>query len=151
MIVDIITNKNEMPEYTSIPEISAFLFKEMKPYHDTLPDIIRGVEDALNGKPAAGGFILCASNNGLLIGALVMLRTGMKGYIPENLLLFLGVKENERSHGIGRALIDKALSLCSGSIKLHVEHDNPARRLYEKTGFSSKYLDMRISLPERRP
>ncbi|MBN2036266.1 MAG: GNAT family N-acetyltransferase [Chitinispirillaceae bacterium] len=104
---------------------------------------------ALTGKPAKGGCIICAERGNKLVGVLVMLRTGMKGYVPENLLLFLGVKKSERSKGIGNLLIDKALSRCSGSVKLHVEKNNPARRIYERKGFSAKYLDMRIILPER--
>ena len=73
----------------------------------------------------------------------------MKGYIPENLLLFIGVEKKERCRGVGRGLIERALSGCSGSVKLHVERDNPARRLYGRIGFSAKYLDMRITLSER--
>ena len=150
MRIDIATEKSEIPSYTAIPEIGAFLYHEMKPYADTQSDIMRGIEDALTGRPGGGGFILCANKNSKLIGALVMLRTGMKGYIPENLLLFIGVEKKERGRGVGESLIREAMSHCSGSIKLHVEMDNPARRLYDKIGFTTKYLDMRITLPERR-
>lgn len=40
-------------------------------------------------------------------------------------------------------LMEKTLNLSEGSVALHVEPDNPARKLYEKLGFNSKYIKMR--------
>ncbi len=39
--------------------------------------------------------------------------------------------------------IEKAIETADGNIALHVEPDNPARYLYEKLGFTNKYLEMR--------
>ena len=41
-------------------------------------------------------------------------------------------------------LYQKTIELAEGNIALHVEPDNPARYLYEKVGFISKYLEMRL-------
>jgi len=65
-----------------------------------------------------------------------MLSTGMKGYVPENFLLFVAVERRHRRKKIGAELITRALALCKGGVKLHVEHDNPAKRLYERLGFT---------------
>ena len=40
--------------------------------------------------------------------------------------------------------MSKTLEIAKGDVALHVEPDNPARFLYEKIGFSSKYLEMRF-------
>jgi ribosomal protein S18 acetylase RimI-like enzyme len=40
-------------------------------------------------------------------------------------------------------LLKKALDKVKGNVALHVEPDNPARFLYEKIGFTSKYVEMR--------
>ena len=41
--------------------------------------------------------------------------------------------------------MQKATELTKGDIALHVEPDNPAKKLYEKLGFTNKYLEMRLS------
>jgi len=41
-------------------------------------------------------------------------------------------------------MLDLAIELCDGDVKLHVEYDNPAKRLYERIGFKNKYADMRF-------
>jgi ribosomal protein S18 acetylase RimI-like enzyme len=68
----------------------------------------------------------------------------MEGYIPENILVYIAVDGSQRGKGIGKTLMQKAISLAQGDIALHVEPDNPARHLYEKLGFTNKYLEMRL-------
>jgi len=36
-----------------------------------------------------------------------------------------------------------ALETAKGNVALHVEPNNPAKILYEKLGFTNKYLEMR--------
>ncbi len=48
-----------------------------------------------------------------------------------------------RGMGIGKKLMTQALTMTQGGVALHVEPDNPARKLYEKLGFTHKYLEMR--------
>jgi len=42
-------------------------------------------------------------------------------------------------------MIKKVAESVRGDIALHVEPDNPARHLYEKLGYSNKYLEMRYT------
>jgi GNAT superfamily N-acetyltransferase len=72
-----------------------------------------------------------------------MNRTGMQGYIPENILVYVAVDADRRGEGIGKAIVERALEEADGDVKLHVEYDNPAKRLYERLGFASKYAEMR--------
>ena len=122
-----------------------FLYTNMKPYNDTSGDIRRGIEDALDPEGPLKGFVMLALEDDRLLGALVMLSTGMKGYVPENILLFVGVDPALRGRGIGSRLIEKSVHEVSGDVKLHVEYDNPAVRLYERMGFRNKYAEMRLT------
>jgi len=64
-------------------------------------------------------------------------------YIPENILVYIATHKNNRGIGIGKKMMHDAIEQTQGDIALHVEPDNPARKLYEKFGFSSKYIEMR--------
>jgi DNA-binding MarR family transcriptional regulator/GNAT superfamily N-acetyltransferase len=131
------------PRGMDVKTLTDFLHESLKPYEDTPEDIERGIRDALSAVGREGGFLLISELEGRIIGALVMQKTGMKGYVPENILLFVAVSPDQRGKGLGRVLIKRALDRVEGSVKLHVEYDNPARRLYERIGFTSKYAEMR--------
>ena len=92
----------------------------------------------------AGGFILTAMEEDEIVGAVVMNKTGMVEYIPENILVYIAVNKEMRGKGIGTQLMKEAIKMAKGDIALHVEPDNPARLLYERMDFTSKYLEMRF-------
>lgn len=138
-----------LPDWTDREALTRFLHEHLAPYEDTLIDIQRGLVDALENRPSPGGFVLLARREARVVGALVMLRTGMTGYVAENLLLFVAVDRSLRGQGIGACLLRAAVERCQGDVKLHVEYDNPAKRLYERLGFASKYAEMRLLRGER--
>jgi ribosomal-protein-alanine N-acetyltransferase len=78
-----------------------------------------------------------------IVGAVVINETGMGGYIPENILVYIAIHNGYRGQGLGKKMMKLALESCKGDVALHVEPDNPARFLYEKLGFENKYLEMR--------
>ncbi|MEZ5050412.1 MAG: GNAT family N-acetyltransferase [Saprospiraceae bacterium] len=79
-----------------------------------------------------------------IVGATVVNKTGMDGYIPENILVYIAIHKDFRGKGIGKKLMSKAIEMSNGDIALHVEPNNPAKILYEKLGFKNKYLEMRL-------
>ena len=124
--------------------IVGFLFRHLDEFGDSRQDIGRAIDYAMSSYPLAGGFILTAEENEHIRGAVVMNKTGMKGYIPENILVYIAVHRDDRGKGLGKGLMKEALRYAKGDIALHVEPDNPARFLYEKVGFDNKYLEMRL-------
>jgi GNAT superfamily N-acetyltransferase len=125
--------------------LTRFLHLHLDQYGDKLEDISKAVEYANDPHGHKGGFILEARKGDTIVGAVVVNKTGMSGYIPENVLVYIAVNQNERGQGIGMELMKKALENARGDIALHVEPDNPARKLYEKLGFTNKYLEMRYT------
>ncbi|WP_430973442.1 GNAT family N-acetyltransferase [Sunxiuqinia rutila] len=121
-----------------------FLYHHLENFGDPKNDIEKAMDYALKVYPSFGGFVLGAYDAGQLVGAVVINQTGMKDYIPENILVYIATHNEHRGQGLGRQLMEAAIQQAEGNIALHVEPDNPARRLYEKLGFSSKYLEMRL-------
>lgn len=120
-----------------------FLHTHLDQFGDPKHAIRKCIDFAFGLNGGLGGFALAAENEGELVGALVMNRTGMSGYIPENILVYVAVDASKRGMGIGRKVVERALEEADGDVKLHVEYENPAKRLYERIGFASKYAEMR--------
>jgi ribosomal protein S18 acetylase RimI-like enzyme len=129
--------------------IIKFLYEHLEEYGDSKKSIGNAIEYAMSSYPLSGGFLITAEDNGQMVGAVVMNKTGMKGYIPENILVYIAVHKEYRGKGIGKELMEKALHYTKGDIALHVEPDNPARHLYEKYDFTNKYLEMRYTRPKK--
>lgn len=127
-----------------IKETVRFLHQHLDEFRDGTEDIKKCIDYALALDQGKGGFILHAHYEGKLAGVLIMNNTGMSGFIPENILVYIAVDAQYRGQGFGAEIIKEAIKHTKGNVKLHVEYDNPAKRLYEKLGFTSKYAEMRF-------
>ncbi len=138
-----IQQETAFPQWLTRSGLARFLHESMKPYEDDLSDIERALAHVFERDANQGGFVVLATDEEEVLGAAVIHYTPWGGYVPENLLLFIAVRPEYRGQGLGRTLIEEALANCDGDMKLHVEHNNPAKRLYERVGFTSKYAEMR--------
>jgi ribosomal protein S18 acetylase RimI-like enzyme len=143
--IHVLRRFDDFPSWLSPKQLADFLHESLKPFEDSLPDVRQGITDALSPEAGEPGFILISERDERPVGALVMLRTGMTGYVPENLLLWVAVDPSARGQGVGSRLIRKSFELADGDVKLHVEYDNPAKRLYERLGMNNKYAEMRYT------
>ncbi len=125
-------------------EIADFLFTHLDQYGDKKEDILKCLDYALSSFGHQGGFVVLCREKSNIKGAVVVNQTGMSGYIPENILVYIAVHSDQRGKGVGKSLMQKAINMAKGDIALHVEPDNPAKFLYEKLGFTNKYLEMRF-------
>jgi len=112
-------------------------------YRDSKEEISKAVDYAFSDVEGKGGFLLVAIENGVVLGEVVINDSGMSGYIPEHILVYIAVDKKHRGKGIGKKLIQKAIEICDGDISLHVEYNNPAFEIYKHIGFTSKYAEMR--------
>jgi len=128
-------------KYTN-KKIVSFLNDHLDRFGDKPEDIMKAINYSLDKN--RGGFVLLGIENDVITGAVVVNKTGMDGYIPSNILVYIAVHRNSRGKGAGRKLMEEAIRNTSGGIALHVEPDNPAKHLYEHLGFTNKYLEMRL-------
>lgn len=126
-------------------ELIQFLFTHLEQYGDKKEDIEKCYKYAMQHNNADGGFVIEALYEGQLVGVSIINKTGMNGFIPENILVYIATHKDYRGKGIGSKLLQTIIETCEGNIALHVEHDNPALQLYKKFGFTNKYLEMRLN------
>ena len=124
-------------------DVADFLYKHLDEFGDEREDIMKAIDYSLKISDSFGGFIITGKVEGELKGAVVVNETGMEGYIPENILVYIAVHRDQRGKGLGKELMKKSIETAKGDIALHVEPNNPAKFLYEKVGFTNKYLEMR--------
>lgn len=125
-------------------QIVDFLHEHLQEYGDPKADILKCIEYAIKEFTSFGGFVLVSYEKGTITGAVVVNKTGMGGYIPKNILVYIATHKDYRGQGIGKKLMEETLNFAKGDIALHVEHNNPAKHLYEKVGFTNPYLEMRL-------
>lgn len=140
-----IHNDNEFPKDLNREKFVDFLFEYLDRFGDPKPAINKCIDYAFSKEEGKGGFCLAAYEGEELMGALVMNKTGMSEYIPENILVYVCVHSDARGKGIGGKICKKSFEVADGDVKLHVEYDNPAKRLYERLGMTNKYAEMRYT------
>ena len=135
----------QKPTNSERSELVDFLFTELGKYGDPKEDISNCLKFALaESEKSIGGFALVYRNeNAEIVGATIINETGMGKYIPDNILVYIAVHKSTRGQGVGKKIMKKVIEIAEGDIALHVEPDNPAKFLYEKLGFTNKYLEMR--------
>jgi len=138
-----ITNESELEKEMPSEEFIDFLYTHLDKFGDTKSAISKCIDFAFGKNCGLGGFLLAAYWDGELCGELIMNKTGMSEFIPENILVYIAVDSKFRNKGIGNQIVERAIKEADGDVKLHVEYENPAKRLYERIGFSTKYAEMR--------
>jgi len=139
----IIENENTDTHFTR-DDIATFLHTHLDEYGDSKSAILKCIGYAYGDNPGNGGFILVAHDEDEILGVVIINNTNMEEYIPEHILVYIAVHEKTRGQGVGKELMRRVINHTKGDIALHVEPDNPARFLYQKVGFTSKYKEMRL-------
>ncbi len=118
MIFKIIRDEGEFGPLLSRSHLVDFLYVNLGRFGDTKEEIARSIDYAFSTEPGKGGFILLGlddddgDNDGCgLVTALVMNKTGMSGYIPENVLVYVATKADARGKGYGTKTIQKGFDI----------------------------------------
>lgn len=141
---EIIHSDIENPTSFSRQDIADFLYDHLDEYGDKKEHILSCIGYAYGDKEGQDGFILVAYEGEQIVGSVIINHTNMAGFIPEHILVYIAVHSDYRGQGLGKELMERIIDATEGDIALHVEPDNPAKFLYEKYGFTNKYLEMRL-------
>ncbi len=147
MINVTIYNYEKRPLKDEKEAIVSFLSEHMDQYGDKPEDISKAFDYAMREGAAPGGLVITShrGDDNTITAAAIVNKTGMSGYIPENILVYIATRKDQRGKGIANFMMNCIVELTQGDIALHVEPDNPAKGLYEKLGFTNKYHEMRLT------
>lgn len=137
-------NFNRILQSEEIVSVVRFLHKELGRFGDSCDAITKAIRYAMDDSAYKGGLVAIMFDMEQIVGVVVINRTGMEDYIPENILVYVAVCHKFRSQGLGKLLLLKVIKQIKGDLALHVEPTNPAIRLYRSLGFDSKYIEMRL-------
>ncbi len=141
--IEVYRTEEELTKKLTRERYIDFLHTHLDRFRDSKEAINNAINYAFSQEKGKGGFLLAAFYEEKLVGELLMIDTGMKEFIPDHILVYIAVDASYRGKGFGKEIILESVKHCDGDIKLHVEYDNPAKRLYERVGFISKYAEMR--------
>lgn len=141
---DLVHSDIQNPTVFSREDIADFFYEHLDEYGDEKEHILSCIGYAYGDKEGQDGFILVAHEEEQIVGSVIINHTNMGGFIPEHILVYIAVHRDYRGEGLGKELMERIIDATEGDIALHVEPDNPAKYLYEKYGFTNKYLEMRL-------
>lgn len=143
IVIRVARGREEVAAVCSPDRIATSLVQWLGDNGDDLANTRSALDFALDTGSGREGFLVLATQDDRLVGALVMLDTCMAGFIPRYHLVYVGVDDSMRGHGLGAKIVQQALDTAGEPVSLHVGRDNPAIRLYERLGFEQKYVEMR--------
>ena len=93
-------------------EFIDFLHQHLDRFGDPKDQIEMSIDYAFSNAEGKGGFLLAGFYEGKLVGGLIMNKTGISGYIPDNILVYVAVDASLRGKGIGAQIIEKSFELA---------------------------------------
>ncbi|MBV6427695.1 MAG: hypothetical protein KIPDCIKN_02217 [Haliscomenobacter sp.] len=133
------------------PWVRAALVKFISAFSPGIPpsNIRDAIDCVLKNIPSFGGFVVVAWSDRTVAGAIVVNRTGMSGFGPENLLTFaVAPGEGTGAQILLEALIRKGMDYTEGEIAYHLPLRHPALKLFQDLGFKRQFVELRFS-PEK--
>ncbi len=139
----------ESMTYSEMTEVGRFLENNLDDYRDSYENIIKAIQSAVKQRPSFGGFVITAKKDQQIIGAIVINNTGMEGYAPKNIVVYLAVQKDARRQGVGTHLMQQAIETTKGELSIYLKPMQKAPAFYKKLGFSEAALELRHN-PENK-
>jgi hypothetical protein len=132
------------PSYILKERITRFILDNASESDLNYEAVWRSVEYALSMSKNQGGFILVAREDGDMTGVLVMNRTRMEDYMPENILIHLVIGPHVEKNETGLKLLQKGIEITQGNLAVRLNKDHPDLSLYEVMGFRERYVEYQL-------
>ena len=107
MVKTKIFNEQNKPSESEKSEVVDFLFDNLQEYGDPKHQIERAIDYSIKEFTSFGGFTMVLIEEEEIRAAVVVNKTGMDGYIPENILVYIATDKNHRGKGIGKKLLKR--------------------------------------------
>ncbi|WP_445736469.1 GNAT family N-acetyltransferase [Mariniflexile sp.] len=128
-----------------INRLTNFLYEHSGDFRDAKSAIRKSLLYANKDIAGLGGFVFVLEHQNEIRGVLVVNKTGMNEYIPENILVYLAVNKSYKEKDVAKKLIDYTVAYCKGDMALYVNKENPALSFFEENGFKSRNIEMRLT------
>lgn len=121
-----------------------FLFERLDTKSANKDYIRQSIDYATKECMSFGGFVIVCKLHGEIIGAVIVNQTGMEGYMPENILVYIAVSENYLRKGVAKCMMDQVLNYAKGNIAIHMRGNLKLVPIFEKLGFKKSIEEMLI-------
>jgi len=102
----------------------------------------QAVEYAIKEIPSFGGFIVTAEDNHQIIAALIINKTGMQGYMPQNIAVLNAVLPAYKSSAVLKEIKAKAMVLTRGDIAMVVNNQSVKDMELQNMALEAKYMQL---------
>ena len=100
MLRTTIFNSNNKPNESEKKEVIDFLFENLDQDGDPGKHIEKAIDYSTKAYSSFGGFTMLLQEQDIIKRAVVINRTGMSGYIPENILVYIAIDKSSRGEGL---------------------------------------------------
>jgi len=104
--------------------------------------INQAVDYAIKEIPSFGGFIVTAEENHQIIAALIVNKTGMQGYMPQNIAVLNAVLPAYENSPIVKEIKAKAMMLTRGDIAMVVNNQGTKDMELQNMTAKAKYMQL---------
>ena len=104
--------------------------------------ISQAIDYAVKEIPSFGGFIVTAEENHQILAALIVNKTGMQGYMPQNIAVLNAVLPAYKNSTVIKEIKAKAMVLTRGDIAMVVNNQSVKDMELKSMTVEAKYMQL---------
>lgn len=124
--------------------IIKFVSSQFSSNTNSKENIRKALDYATKERMSFGGFVIVQKWFGEIIGVSIVNHTGMEGYMPENILVYIAVAEQHQNKGLAKEMIQQVLNYAKGEVAVYLRDRNDLIPAFEHLGFKKTIEGMII-------